>query len=126
MLSLFMKTDSKFRTIVLYKTYFSDFYKIQTKKVKDKVVWVLKLIECVDRLPEEYCKHLSGTKGLYEIRIQQGNNKFRVFCCWESGNRIIVFNGFQKKSARTPKSEKLKAIKILKEYEEEKQDPQNT
>ena len=116
-----MKTDAKFRTIVFYKSYFSDFYKIHTKKVKDKVVWVMRLIESIDRLPEEYFKHLSGTKGLYEIRIQQGKNKFRIFCCLESDNRILVFNGFQKKSQKTPESEKLKAIKIVHEYEEEKQ-----
>jgi phage-related protein len=116
-----MKAVAKFRTIVLYKSYFSDFYKIQTKKVKDKVVWVLRLLESIDRLPEEYFKHLSGTKRLYEIRIQQGKNKFRIFCCLESDNRIIVFNGFQKKSQKTPESEKLKAKKILQEYEEENQ-----
>ena len=118
-LSSSMKPNSKYRTFVIYKSFFSDFFKLQTQKVKDKILWVLRLIECMDLVPEEYLKHLSGINGLYEIRIQQGGNQYRVFCFFESDNQIVLLNGFQKKTQKTPALEKKKAIKIIKAYEEE-------
>ena len=66
-------------------------------------------------------KHLEGTDGLYEIRVQQGSDIFRIFCFFDEGKLIILANGFQKKAQKTPKSEINKALKIKKEYETEKQ-----
>ena len=77
-----MKTDSKFRTLILYKTYFSDFYKIQTKKVKDKVVWVLRLIECIDRLPEEYFSIYQEPKVFMKSGFRRVKTSFVFFAVW--------------------------------------------
>ena len=66
-------------------------------------------------------KHLTGTDGLYEIRVQSGNNIFRIFCFFDKGKLVVLMNGFQKKTQKTPKKEIEKALKIKKEYEQEKQ-----
>ena len=62
-------------------------------------------------------KHIEGTDGLYEIRVQQGSDIFRIFCFFDKGKLIILANGFQKKTKKTPKSEIEKALIIKMEYE---------
>jgi len=110
----------KTRTVFLYKNYFIDFYNLQKPKVKDKIIWTFKLIETIQYVPEDYLKHLDGTDGLYEIRVQQGSDIFRILCFFDHGNLIVLANGFQKKTQKTPKSEIEKALKIKREYETEK------
>lgn len=63
---------------------------------------------------------MEGTHGLYEIRVQQGSEIFRIFCFFDEGKLIVLANGFQKKTQKTPKSEIEKALKIKIEYEQEK------
>ena len=113
-------SEIKLRTITLYKDYFSAFYIKQKQKVKDKILWTFKIIETQKQIPTDYLKHLEGTEGLYEIRIQQGSDIFRIFCFFEQGKLIVLANGFQKKTQKTPKSEIEKALKIKKEYGQEK------
>ena len=112
--------SEKFRTIVLYKNYFADFFAEQKQKVKDKIIWTLRLAEELPRVPETYLKSLEGTDGLFEIRIKQGGDIFRIFCFFDAGKLIILINGFQKKTQKTPKQEIEKALKIKKEYYDEK------
>jgi len=69
---------------------------------------------------KEVAKHLSGTDGLYEIRISSGNDIFRVFCFFDEGQLIIVLNGFQKKTQKTPAEEMERANKLKKKYYEDK------
>jgi len=66
-------------------------------------------------------KHVQGTEGLYEIRIKIGSDIFRIFCFFDEGKLVVLVNGFQKKTQKTPKSEIEKALKIKNEYETEKQ-----
>ena len=110
----------KFRTIFLYKHYFTDFFKEQKQKVKDKIIWTFKLIETIQQVPEDYLKHMTGTDGIYEIKVQTGSNIFRILCFFDKGKLIVLANGFQKKTQKTPKSEIEKAIKIKREYETDK------
>ena len=112
--------NENIRTVFLYKNYFSDFYKKQKQKVKDKIIWTFKLIETIQQIPEEYLKHITGTEGLYEIRIRLGSDIFRIFCFFDEGKLVVLANGFQKKTQKTPKSEIEKALKIKSEYEKEK------
>jgi phage-related protein len=63
---------------------------------------------------------MTGTDGLYEIRVKQGSDIFRIFCFFDEGKLIVLASGFQKKTQKTPKSEIEKALKIKKEYEQEK------
>ena len=113
-------SDEKIRTVFLYKDYFNDFYNKQKQKVKKKIIWTLRLIETQKQVPKEYLKHLEGTDGLYEIRVQFGSDIFRIFCFFDKGKLIVLVNGFQKKAQKTPKSEIEKALKIKREYETEK------
>jgi phage-related protein len=110
----------KKRTVIFYKDYFQSFFIRQDEKVKAKIVWTLSLIEELQNIPETYLKHLKGTSGLYEVRIQQGNNIFRLFCFFDEGKLFVLMNGFQKKTQKTPKNEIEKALKIKNEYEQEK------
>jgi phage-related protein len=114
-----MSTE-KIRTVFLYKDYFTDFYKKQKQKVKDKIIWTFRLIESQQQVPEDYLKHIEGTDGLYEIRVQLGSDIFRIFCFFDKGKVVVLANGFQKKTQKTPKSEIIKALKIKQEYEKQK------
>lgn len=115
-----MDSNQKKRTIVFYKDYFDEFFVKQRDKVKLKIIWTLELIQEVERVPETYLKHIENTGGIYEIRVQQGSDIFRIFCFFDEGQLVILTNGFQKKTQKTPKKEIEKAIKIKNDYESEK------
>lgn len=112
--------QKKVRKIFLYKNYFADFFEKQNQKVKDKILWTFRIVETMERVPKEYFKHLEGTDGLYEIRVQVGSNRLRIFCFFDEGKLIVLAHGIQKKTQKTPKKEIEKALKIKKEYEKEK------
>ena len=116
-----MDNKRKIRTTVFYKDYFDEFFIKQRDKVKNKIIWILELIQELERVPETYLKHIENTDGIYEIRVQQGNDIFKIFCFFDQGKLVILANGFQKKTQKTPKKEIEKAIKIKNEYESEKQ-----
>ena len=94
---------NKVREVIAYKHYFEDFLKAQTAKVQDKVYKIIEAIETLERVPGNYLKYLKGTDGLYEARIQLGSNIWRVFCFFDGDQFVILLNGFQKKSQKTPK-----------------------
>lgn len=104
------------RQIIFHRHYFQDFYLGQTHKVREKIGYVFQVIKTVDKIPEKFLKHLEGTDGLYEIRVEVGNNTFRIFCCFDRGNLVVLFNAFQKKSQKTPKQEIELAEKLRGEY----------
>lgn len=115
-----MINHAKIRTTIFYKNYFKEFFVKQQPKVKSKIIWTLELIEDVERVPETYLKHLEGTDGLYEVRIQLANDIFRIFCFFDEGKLVVLANGFHKKTQKTPQKEIDKALKIKAEYENEK------
>jgi phage-related protein len=107
----------KYRKVFTYKDYFKDFFKMQSIKVKKKIIWTLELIEDLEKVPETHLKHVSGTDGLYEIRVSQGSNIYRIFCFFTGEHLVVLMNSFQKKTQKTPKTEIIKALKIKEEYE---------
>lgn len=115
-----MSKTTKYRTIITYKNYFEEFLLKQRQKVREKITWTFLLIEEVKQVPDIYLKHIEGTDGLYEIRIQLGIDIFRIFCFFDKGKLVVLANGFQKNSQKTPKQEITKALKIMKEYYEDK------
>lgn len=115
-----MVEKAKHRTILFYKNYFEEFFVKQKDKVKDKIIWTFELIEELERVPETYLKHIENTNGLFEIRIQQGSDIFRIFCFFDQGQLVVLVNGFQKKTQKTPKQEIERALKIKEEYENSK------
>lgn len=98
------------RQIIFHENYFIDFYRGLDIKVKQKIQYVLELIKQVDRVPEKFLARMSGYEGLFEIRIEHQSNIYRIFCCFDSGKLVVLFNGFQKKTQKTPKNEIEKAI----------------
>lgn len=104
------------RKIIFYEHYFKDFYLKVSDNVKEKINYVFRLIKTVDKVPEKFMKHIEGTDGLYEIRIEVGSDIFRIFCCFDKGNLVVLFNAFQKKTQKTPKPEIELAEKLKKEY----------
>jgi phage-related protein len=112
--------EKKLRTVILYKNYFIDFFEKQKQKVKDKILWTFRVIETQQHIPTDYFEHISGTEGLYEIRVKQGSDIYRIFCFFDEGKLIVLANGFQKKTQKTPKSAIEKALTIKKEYEQQK------
>jgi len=108
------------RQVIAYKKYFLNFYQAQTNEVQRKIEWTLNLLQMTDRIPKKYFDHLTGTNGLYEVRVEFGGNIFRIFAFFDKGNLVILGNGFQKKTQKTPKIEIEKALKIKAEYEIER------
>ena len=114
--------DKKFlRAAYVYEDDFWTFYNAQTKTVQDKIDWIIGLVRTVKIISEKFFKHLEGTDGLFEMRIKVGSNIFRVFCFFDKGILIIVLNGFQKKTDKTPKNEIEKAERLKQKYHEERQ-----
>lgn len=109
------------REIKFYKHYFNEFYVAQTDKVRKKIAQTLVWLQTLDRLPVTILKSIEGKKGLFEIRIEFGGDIFRVFCCFDEGSLVILFNGFQKKTQKTPSGEIEKAERLMKEYFESKE-----
>ena len=108
------------RNIFYYKNYFFDFFDKQNPEVKTKINWTLQLIATIERVPEKYFKHLSDSTGIYEIRVEVSSNIYRVFCIFDKEKLIILLNGFQKKTQKTPKNEIELAEKLKKQYFDEK------
>lgn len=106
----------KIREIVFYKNYFDDFFETLTEKVKDKIDEVLFMTTILERIPTKFFKSVTGIKGLFEIRIEYESNIYRIFCCFDKGNLVVLFNGFQKKKQKTPEKELSKAEIIMTEY----------
>ena len=108
------------REIKFYKHYFNEFYVAQADKVRKKIAQTLVWLQTLDRLPVTILKSIEGKKGLFEIRVEFGGDIFRVFCCFDEGSLVILFNGFQKKTQKTPSGEIDKAERLMKEYFESK------
>lgn len=89
-----------------------------------KIYQVFMYIMTIENIPAKFLKSINGSDGLYEIRIEESSNIYRIFCCFDNGNLIILFNGFQKKSQKTPKGEIEKAQRIMNEYFNEKRKSQ--
>lgn len=108
-----MKTE---RQIIFHGHYFQEFYLEQSAIVREKISYVFRVIRTVDIISEKFLKHIEGTNGLYEIRVEVGNNIYRIFCCFDKGNLVVLFNAFQKKSQKTPIQEIQLAERLKKEY----------
>lgn len=110
----------KVREVITYKSHFEDFFKEQTQKVRDKIIKVLDIIEQVERIPATYLKYIEGTDGLFEVRVQLGNNIFRIFCFFDGNKFVVLLSGFQKKTQKTPPKEIERAVRLMNEYYGEK------
>ena len=104
------------REIIVFGEYFLDFFNKLDIKTKEKITYVIDIVKFTIMVPEKFLKHIEGTDGLYELRIKSGSNIYRIFCCFDKGNLVVLFNGFQKKDQKTPKNEIELAEKLKQEY----------
>jgi len=81
-----------------------DFILEQDNKMQAKIFHNLELLELEGNfLREPYSKHLED--GIFELRNKVGNDITRILYFFVIGQKIILTNGFVKKSQKTPKSE---------------------
>jgi phage-related protein len=114
--------ENKQREVVVYKDYFLTFFAQQERKVQDKIIKILDIIEQLERIPESYLKYIVETDGLYEIRVQLGNRIFRILCFFDGNRVVVLLTGFLKKEQKTPQNEIQKALRLKKAYYDEKKD----
>lgn len=107
------------RTTYVYGNDFWDFYNLQKPEVQDKIDWIIGLVRSLRMTPEKYFKSLEDTNGLFEIKIKVGTDIYRIFCFFDKGNLVILLNGFNKKSDKTPKNEIEKAMRLKQKYYDE-------
>ena len=106
------------RRIITFGRYFGEFMERLTDKEREKVDYGLVLLKTQDRLPAKFVKYIRD--GLYELRTEYNGNIYRVFFIFDKGKIVVLFNGFQKKTQKTPVGEITKALKIKEEYYEYK------
>jgi phage-related protein len=111
---------TEIRKVIVYKHYFDEFVAQQSPVVRRKIFKVIQGLETYQRIPSSFLKHISGTKGLYEARIMLGSNIWRIFCFFDNNSVIILLNGFQKKTEKTPTKEIERALRLMHEYYETK------
>ena len=104
------------RKIIVYGDYFAEFYDKQISSVKNKINYVLNLVRVEEHIPSRFFRNIDTVSGLFEIRIEMEGNIFRIFCCFDEGKLVVLFNGFQKKTQKTPPKEIERATQIMKEY----------
>ena len=107
------------REIFYFKNFYLNFFDTLKPNVKKKLNWTLQLLSTIDRVPIKYFKHMTGSSGIFEIRVEVGSEIFRVFSFFDKGKLIILLNGFQKKSQKTPRNELELAEKLKKQYFDE-------
>lgn len=107
------------RRIITYGGYFERFMESLDAKEQEKIQYGLLLLKTQDRMPAKFVKLVRN--GLYELRTEYNGNIYRVFFIFDEGKIVVLFNGFQKKTQRTPAAEIEKALKIKEEYYGDKQ-----
>ena len=108
------------RRLVVFEDYFKEFRKTIGREALKKLYQVFTLIMVMPIVPAKYLKPIKGRKGLYEILSEYEGNEYRVFCCFDEGRLVILFNGIVKKSQKTPKEVLDKAESLMNMYYETK------
>lgn len=107
------------RKIRVYKRYFLDFIEQLSDGERRKIDYSLQLLKTQERLSTKFIKLIRD--GLFELRTECNGNIYRVFFIFDDGQIVVLFNGFQKKTRKTPNKEIEKALKIKEEYYAEKE-----
>ncbi|MDR2232079.1 MAG: type II toxin-antitoxin system RelE/ParE family toxin [Tannerella sp.] len=103
------------RKINTYKNYFLDFMATLDENAARKVYYALEILKTQQRVSKKFAEHIR--EKLYELKAEYEGNIYRIFFIFDEGNIVILFNGFQKKSQKTPENEIETAIKLKNEYE---------
>lgn len=106
------------RKILYFRDYFISFYRSLDAGAQKKLDYSLVMLKMQERLSKRFVKLIRD--GIYELRAEHNGNIYRAFFIFDEGNVVMLFNGFQKKTQKTPESEIKKAIQIKREYYESK------
>ena len=104
------------RQLKTYGNYFLDFYNSLDEDVQQKIDWVFEIVKSADHIPKKFFDHLTGSDGIFEIRIEYESNIYRVLCFFDKGNLVVLINSFQKKTQKTPPKEIALAERLKKQY----------
>jgi len=91
------------------------FFSSISSKAAQKVLWVLRLLVQLERVPVQYFCKMEGVDDIWECRIKYGSHIYRIFAFW-NGDEIILTHGFIKKSQKTPRREVERAEAYRKDY----------
>ena len=111
--------------MVVFEEHFKEFRRTLDRETLKKLYQVLTLIMTVEIVPIKFLKAIEGRMGLFEIRMEHVNNVYRIFCCFDEGNLVILLNGIRKKTRKTPKRQLDKAEALMKKYFELKRELNN-
>jgi len=106
------------RKIRSYGNYYEEFKKTLTDKELIKLKYSLDVLKTQEVLPRKFFGFIRD--GLFELKMEYGGNIYRVFFVFENDNIVILFNGFHKKTQKTPSEQIKKALQIKKQYENER------
>jgi phage-related protein len=102
------------RKITAYKNFFLDFISSLDAGASKKIFYSLDMLKTQERISQKFVVYIR--EGIYELRAEYEGNIYRIFFCFDEGNIVILFNGFQKKTQKTPESEIKYAVKLKNEY----------
>lgn len=105
------------RRIITFGGHFERFMASLDLKVQRKIDYALDLLRTQDRISKKFVKALKD--GLFELRSEWEGNIYRVFFIFDGDKIVVLFNGFQKKTQKTPENEIKKALRIKEEYYEQ-------
>ena len=97
-----------------YGGYLEEFMSTLDSKVRRKIAYGLVLLKYQDVVSKKFVKYIQD--GLFELRVEWESNTYRVFFIFDGDRIVVLFNGFQKKSQKTPQKEITKALKIKNDY----------
>ena len=104
------------RRLKTYGNYFLNFYNALGQDVQEKIDWVFEVVKAAEQIPKKFFEHITGSDGIYAIRIEYEGNIYRVLWFYDKGNIIVLVNSFQKKTQKTPPREITLAEKLKKQY----------
>ena len=104
------------RQICVFGDYFKDFRKSLGRDALKKVYQVLTLIMTLEIVPTRFLKSIEDRNGLYEVRVDYEGCAYRIFCCFDGSNQLVLLNGFQKKTQKTPNKQIERAESLMKQY----------
>ncbi len=106
------------KRILAYKDYYVKFMKGLPERDRQKIRRSLLLMETEDRIPRHYIKYIRD--GVYEFRVTSYGNEYRLFYIYDGDTIVILLNGYMKKSQKALSKEIEKALRLKKEYYENK------
>jgi phage-related protein len=104
------------RIIIPFRNYFNDFYFSLNEETQEKIDYTIEIVSKIQMVSKKFFEKVDKQNDIYEIKAEYESNIYRILCFFDKGNLVILGNGFQKKTQKTPKQEIKKAIKIKGEY----------